>query len=63
MAKQLPATQQYAPATLEALRNATSDYAYWHKCQDFAQAQRQRARAVRGPHQHATAPHPRACPL
>lgn len=43
MAKQLPATQQqqYAPATLEALRNATSDYEYWHRCQDFARAQRQ----------------------
>lgn len=42
MEKQQPATQQYrASVTLEALRNATSDYEYWHRCQDFVRAQRQ----------------------
>ena len=25
----------------DALRNATSDYEYWHRCQDFVRAQRQ----------------------
>ena len=39
----LPARQQqqYAPATLDALQKATSDYAYWHSCQDFVRAQRE----------------------
>jgi hypothetical protein len=26
---------------LQALRESTSDYEYWHKCQDFVRAQRQ----------------------
>ena len=41
MAKQLPATQQYAPATLEALRNSTSNYDEWSRNQAFAKAQRE----------------------